>query len=357
MEKKTIIISYPRDDKAQRLLKSYKRKDAKQSLLILFNKIQKCSTRPDEEGYFDVPAMLLKKVRTNYKGYVNKMKKAGMLSVKTSNHLVRKPTKEDMCNQEFIKKESYSTTYNQCKKFKFTFDDSLGYDEFTIEEKYSLPNWWQLLHRSLIALGIEDIRISRDTFSRRVHHNLSARVEDEQIDSYQKDNYKNFIKAYFPGLYTIVDAIACQPTLLPLLFTFVDVAYQEAIKSPDFYLYIANQLELTGANRRDVAKSRFNVWAMSTHYLTSPLNKLFPLINKLKIIEVTKGGPKNMSKKMQRLEVKYFIDEGLNNIEKDLDIDFCVTIHDSMIVENAVAQKVKEYMEAKTPFKFKLEEL
>ena len=64
-----------------------------------------------------------------------------------------------------------------------------------------------------------------------------------------------------------------------------------------------------------------------------------------------------MSKKMQRLEVKYFIDEGLNNIEKDLDIDFCVTIHDSMIVENAVAQKVKEYMEAKTPFKFKLEEL
>ena len=357
MEKKTIIINYPRDEKAQELLQSFKRKDAKQSFLILFYKIQKCSTRPDEKGYFDVPAKLLKKVRTNYKGYVNKIKKAGMLSVKTSNHLVRKPTKEDMFNQEFIKKESYSTTYNQCKKYKFTLDDSLGYEEFIIEEKYCLPSWWRLLHKSLKALGIEGIRIGRDTFSRRVHHNLSARVEDEQIESYEKDNYKNYIKANYPGLYTIIDAIACQPTLLPLVFTIVDEAYKEAIESPDFYLYIANQLALTGANRRDVAKSIFNTWAMSTHYLKSPLNKLFPLITRFKILEVTKGGPKNMSKKMQRLEVKHFIDGGLNNIEKDLGVHFCVTIHDSMIVENAVAQKVKEYMEAKTPFKFKLEEL
>ena len=357
MEKKTIIVNYPRDERAQKLLHSYKRKDAKQSLLILYYKIQKCSTRPDEEGYFDVPAEYLHKVRTNYKGYLEDMKKAGILLVKTSNHLVRKPTKEDMFNQEFIKKETYSTNYNQCKKYKFTFDDSLGFQELIIEERYSLPNWWRLLHRSLIALGIEDIRIGRDTFSRRVHHNLSARVEDSQIKWFEKENYKNYIRANYPGLYTIIDAIACQPNLLPLLFTAVDEAYKEAIESPDFYVYIANQLELTGANRRDVAKSLFNKWAMATHYIKSPLNILFPLITKFKIIEVTKGGPKNMSKKMQRLEVKYFIDNGLNNIEKDLGIDFCVTIHDSMIVENAVAQKVKEYLEARTPFKFKLEEL
>ena len=354
-------IKYPLDPLAQVLWMQYfkKRKDVRRSMLTILYKLQECSKNKDEDGYFYVPSKLMKAIRSNYKKYINDFKKAGIIEAKSRSFTDFVHNPNNLFHEELFVKESYSTDKNLCKKYRFLIDPSYGYKTINLESQFKpIVPWYIITERSLKALQVVDIRIGRDQFARRLHHNLSARVADVNQVIKDKKNYKNYIKTYFFGRYSIIDAIACQPTLLPEVLKNTDPNYREALDSGDFYKWVANALQYQGAQGRDKAKRAYNLWAMNPRYIESDLNKLFPMMTKKKLNLISQGSDKKIiSRKLQSAEVKYFIDGALNNIEKDLDIHFALTIHDSLIVENKYAETVEQYLLEHTPFQFTIEKL
>jgi hypothetical protein len=354
-------IKYPLDPRAQVLLMQYfkKRKDVRKSMLTILYQLQKCSKSQDKDGFFDVPSTLMKSIRTNYKKYINQFKKAGIIEPKSRSFAEFVYNPNNLFHEEVIVKESYSTYKNQCKKYRFLIDPSYGYKTINLESQFKpIVPWYLITERSLKALKVDDIRIGRDQFARRLHHNLSARVADVNQVIKDKKNYKNYIRTYFLGYYSIIDAIACQPTLLPEVLNYTDPNYREALDSGDFYIWVANALQYQGAQGRDKAKRAFNLWAMNPGYIKSDLNALFPKMTKRKLQLIKQCDDKKIvSRKLQSAESKYFIDGALNNIEEDLGIHFAVTIHDSLIVENKNVDLVKQYLLEQTPFQFSIEKL
>lgn len=355
-EFRIVTVKYPNDPAAARLLQGYSTR-RKKSLLAVWYVLKRCSKSQDEEGYFDVPSSLLVKVRSNYNYYTKALKQAGLVEVRSriSTEFMPDYSKMDgLFDSDQKVTEIYSTFKKECKKYRFTYNPSFGYQTMRFEESWNPTDWQEITRKSLIKLGITDVWMKRDQFSRRLHHNLTAKVDSIEDVSKEKQNYKSYIRSNHPGKYSIVDATACQPTILSDVLGIIDKEYIKAINSSDFYNYLKGAL---GLKSRNAAKKAFNQWAMHTTFIDSPLNKLFPKMTRAKLKRIKAGDGKGVSKKLQRMESRLFIDECLNNIEKDLGIDFSLTIHDSFIVENKDVHKVKKYLEQKTPFNFTIEKM
>jgi len=66
--------------------------------------------------------------------------------------------------------------------------------------------------------------------------------------------------------------------------------------------------------------------------------------------------PKTVAKFVQKKESEIFIDYLLDNIQNDLEIDFCLTVHDSLVVREKDALKVYDWVKNKIPYlSFRLE--
>ena len=356
MKTREVIIKYPLAPRAEKLIHSYGKRRQK-SLLAIWYALQKCSKNQNKDGYFDVPSAYLCKVRRKYTFYIKALKDAGIIEVYGKSSIDFDREASDLQDQLIDKvtfKESYSTYLGLCKKYRFCYDRSHGHQEITMLTEETSKYWNPLIESSLKELGIAEVRMSRDNFAQRLHHNLSANVTLLQEIVNGKSNYKNHIITNYGGQYTIIDAIACQPTILNEILHIIDDEYIKAINSADFYSYLEKTLNLKSRNE---AKKTFNLWAMHPGFIKSQLNQLFPKMTRKKLKMISKGNDKIVSKKLQKLESTLFIDKCLDNIEADLGISFCLTIHDSMIVRNKDVEKVKEYLEINTPFTFKLQKL
>ncbi len=194
---------------------------------------------------------------------------------------------------------------------------------------------------SLIETGF-DVKISRDSYGRRVHHSA--------IRDYKTD---------FIGYWTI-DATCSQPTLLYNYLKekgIIDEKFNSIFENElDFYTEVYKELDLepdaSKKDRRKEAKELFMFWICGNGYVKNHnIHTLFPVVSRY-IKKIKIGNYKNGGSLLQRMESKIWIDDLLNNIP----CDFALPIHDSVIVKEQDVENVYKYCVSKYPqIKFKKE--
>ena len=134
------------------------------------------------------------------------------------------------------------------------------------------------------------------------------------------------------GDYWSIDAKTCQPRLLWIYLQ--DIGLQDKNlnyifeNNLDFYQYIMDRIP--ALEDRDDAKETFVSWINGTGYLDaekSSIRNIFGTANEF-IKNFKKKDYKNICRLLQYKEASIFIDSILNNIP----LDFCLTVHDSIIV-------------------------
>jgi hypothetical protein len=233
-----------------------------------------------------------------------------------------------------IYRKSYNIEKGICAKYKFLINTEIGDDievDMITNREY---RWYELIESSLIESGF-DIKITRDSFGRRVHHSA--------IRNYKED---------FRGYYAI-DSICSQPRLLYYHLKekgIVDEGYNKIFDNNlDFYSEVSYKLNLES---RQEAKDLFMFWINGNGYVPNfNIHNIFPQVSKyLKLIK--KDNYKNGGSLLQRIESKIWIDGIMNNIP----CDFALPIHDSVIVKEKDVDKVLLYCESNYPqIKFKKE--
>ena len=199
--------------------------------------------------------------------------------------------------------------------------------------------WYEIIENSLIESGLE-VKITRDSFGRRVHHS--------GIRNYKTD---------FVGYYTI-DSVSSQPRLLYNYLKekgIVDVNFNEIFENEkDFYLETANRLEFDGSKeyKRLQSKDLFMFWINGNGYVPNfQIHSLYPVVS-LFLKKQKLGNYKNAGSLLQRIESKIWIDDLLNNIP----CDFALPVHDSVIVKEKDVDRVLQYCTSKYPeLRFKKE--
>lgn len=188
--------------------------------------------------------------------------------------------------------------------------------------------WYDIVQRSLLESGFEDIKIKRDIFGRRLHHSGIM-------------NYKNDFRGYWT-----IDAVASQPRLLWLDMKekgVVDKNYFDIFENgKDFYFELQKLLNITD---RDEAKELFMFWINGSGYVPNfDIHIIFPGASKY-IKDYKKGDYKSMASHLQRLESKIWID----NILNDIPCEWALPVHDSIIVKEEDVDIVYNYIKVKYP--------
>jgi hypothetical protein len=303
-------------------------KTVKNNALKIYSALFLLSNRANRQGYFSVPSEYLVSINKRYNKIINHFIKEGMIKP----YMRKYQDNNDIFNT--IEKKYYDKTKGICMKYKFligTEGDSIDVD--MVSNKYF--RWYDIIQSSLLEFGFDDIKISRDTFGRRVHHS--------GIMNYKED---------FRGYWTI-DSISSQPRLLYLDMKekgIVDDNYNNIFENnKDFYLEVQHKLNIK--DRKD-AKELFMFWINSSGYVTDfNIHNLFPIVSKY-IKSYKSGNYKNMSSHLQRIESKIWIDDILNNIP----CEWALPVHDSVIIKEKDVNKVYEYCKLKYPeLRFKKE--
>ena len=235
--------------------------------------------------------------------------------------------------------KGYNPRLGICMKYKFLIDVNKGDNVEVDMDSNRQKKWHKITTSSLQQLGCEDIKITRDGFGRRVHHNLTQTYKEELSGK---------------G-YSIIDAKCSQPRLLYLMMKEVDIIDESYFdifdNKKDFYLIIMNKLNL---NDRKQAKDLFMYWLNSAGYVPDyQIHNLFPKVSKF-IEKLKDNHYKDSASFMQRKEAKIWIDDLLEN----LPVSFGLTIHDSLIIKDREALKVLKYCESKySQIEFELKEL
>lgn len=305
-------------------------KTVKNNAVKIYAALYLMSKRKNKFGYFPVPSEYLKSINLRYYKIINYFEEAGMIKAYT------RPVQDEKDIFNVVNKKHYDVNKGICMKYKFlvsTDGDMLDINMTT--NRYF--RWYDIIQNSLIEFGYEDVKITRDTFGRRVHHS--------GIRDYKND---------FVGYYTI-DAVASQPRLLYLDMKekgIIDPLYNDIFDNDkDFYLEVEYTLKL---NDRQEAKDLFMYWINGSGYVPNfNIHNMFPVVSKY-IKDYKSGNYKNMGSHLQRVESKIWIDDILNNVPTD----WALPVHDSLIVKEEDADSVLEYCKSKyTNIKFKKEKI
>ncbi len=304
----------------------------KNAYKIYYALYKKEKRKNPKSGYFQIPSIYLKSLNLRYYRIIDKFINDGIIK-----YLEREVPTRDLTTK--IKKKFYSTDKGICMYYKFLIDLTIGEE---IEINFDNPNkkrWFDITRSTLECLGYDNIKIIRDDFGRRVHHNA---IRD----------YKEYLSN--KGL-SVIDAKCSQPRLLYLLMknkNIIDIEYFKIFESnKDFYYSIVSELDLFS---RQEAKDLFMYWINANGYV--PNNKiysLFPITSKF-IKDLKNKSYKDSSSYLQREEAKIWIDDLLENIPSN----FALTIHDSLIIKTKESNKILDYCKEKYPqIEFELKEL
>jgi len=279
------------------------------------------SKRKNKFDYFSVPSEYLSSINKRYKKIIDYFELIGLITPYTRPSIDTK----DVFNT--IHKKYYDVNKGICMKYKFLIStDGYEIDVDMVSNKYF--RWYDIIQKSLIEFGFEDIKISRDTFGRRIHHSA--------IRDYKND---------FTGYWTI-DASSSQPRLLYSDMKdkgIIDPFYNDIFDNDkDFYLEVQYKLKL---NSREDAKELFMFWINSSGYVPNfNIHTLFPVVSKY-IKNYKKGNYKNMASHLQRIESKIWIDDIMNNIPTE----WALPIHDSVIVKEKDVDRIYDWIKSKYP--------
>lgn len=325
------------------LLKQQKRKDARLRILKVYEAL--VYKKGKSPVYFDVPSTYLKKVSGQYNKVMKMFLENGIIEYYSLNTEEKWNDDDDVFEgPSFRKKKFYSTEGSICMKYKFTIDIKKG-REFNLEidttSLYSKEDWYQKTRYSLLQLGFtpDELNIKRDNFSRRLHTNITGSIEG-------CISYRNLMSG---GDYYAIDSKTSQPRLLWLKLKergLQDKNLNYIFDNDlDFYDYIKDRMpEL---KERDDVKELFASWVNGTGYLEEEkveIRNIFPVANML-IKNFKTTSYKNICKLLQYTEATTFIDDLLNNVP----VDFCLTVHDSLLVKKEDADKVLEWCNKQRP--------
>jgi hypothetical protein len=303
-------------------------KTVKKNALKIYAALYILSSRKNKFGYFPVPSVYLMSVNKRYFRIIDYFEEKKLIRAWT------RPVIDEDNVFNVIDKKYYNVDRGICMRYKFLIEtDGFNIDVDMMTNKHF--RWYELIQESLLNIGYEDVKITRDGFGRRVHHSAIREYKNELI-----------------GYWTI-DAIASQPRLLYLDMRekgIVDTRYNEIFENEeDFYLEIENALNLSD---RQSAKDLFMFWVNSRGYVPNfDIHKLFPVASKY-IKSYKSGDYKNMGSHLQRTESKIWIDDILNNIPTD----WALPVHDCVIVKEEDADRVLNWCERRwSDLKFKKE--
>lgn len=344
------------------LLSLQKRKDAKERIKKVYNAI--LYKKGNSNGYFNCPSAYLKKVSGQYNKVVNLLVEHKIIEFQSFNY-----DDSDLFNTR--RKKYYNTEKGTCIRYRFLIDVEDGYTEdldIDFSKIYDKQKWYMKTRYSLLQLGFQpdELNISRDNFSRRLHSNITGNIGGEGI------SYKDLLSG---GDYYTIDAKTFHPRLLWLLLNDVNQNDENLSyvfeNNIDFYDYIIENVpsilrinnEMTESMskmddyvydeqhikscERLIAKEAFMSWVNGTGYVDEdikPLTRLFPIANNY-IRGYKSASYKEMCRLLQYKESKIFIDDLLNNIP----LDFCLTVHDSLVVRKEDKDIALEFCKNKYP--------
>ena len=290
--------------------------------------------RKNKDGYFPVASTYLESINKRYYIIVQKLIEDGVIEA-----YKYKKNDPDLFNLDRKKiTKGYNPQLGICMKYRFLIDlegEKIEVDMSSNRQK----RWYKITESSLQQLGYNDIKIIRDGFGRRVHHNLTQIYKEELKDM---------------GL-SIIDAKCSQPRLLYILMkekNIIDTDYFSIFENnQDFYYFIMEKLNLTD---RQQAKDLFMYWLNSNGYVPNyQIHNLFPIVSQF-LKKLKNNHYKDSASFLQREEAKIWIDNLLNN----LPVNFGLTIHDSLIIKDKDMMKVLKYCKDKYPqIEFEIKEL
>lgn len=356
------------------ILSLEKRKDAKERIKKVYNAL--VYKKGKSNVYFTCSSKYLKKVSGQY-NIVTKL----LLDHKIIDFQSYNFDNSDLFNQSLDtmrRKKHYNTEKGICMRYKFLIDIEDGYEEelnIDYSKIYDKQKWYMKTRYSLLQLGFQpdELTIKRDNFSRRLHTNITGNINGF--------SYKDLLAG---GEYFTIDAKTFHPRLLWIILKEreqndenLSYIFENGL---DFYDYILEKVpsilrlnnEMTESFKKDkdyiyddkhikslertIAKEAFMSWINGTGYMDEdirPITRLFPIVNSY-IRGYKSVHYKEMCRLLQYRETNIFIDDLLNNAP----VDFCLSVHDSLIVRKEDKDIVLKYCQDKYPeLVFVLEEI
>jgi len=324
------------------LLKKQKRKDAAERIIRVYEAL--LYKKGNSKKWFDCPSKYLQKVHQKYNLVIPELIKYGIIEFKSINS---ECIYEDMFVPSKIRKKKYYYP-TQSIKYRFLIDIENGY-EYNYQPKTNLydgEKWFMKTKLSLTEIGFsDDLIIKRDNFSRRLHTNITSSIDGNS-------SYKDILG---DSIYYSIDSKTSHPRLLWLHLKEIgleDKNFNYIFENGlDFYDYIIERIPVTQNIDKDIerknAKDLFASWINGTGYLELDkvaIRNIFPVVNTF-IRNYKTESYKNICRLLQHKEAVIFIDDLLNNCP----VDFCLTIHDCLIVKEEDKDLVEKYCQSKYP--------
>jgi len=324
------------------VLKLQKRKDARERIKRVYQAL--LYKKGKTNGYFQCPSNLLMKVSTKYNKVTKLLIEHGIITYQSFNE-------EQVDLFTTRRKKYYNTENGTCMRYKFLIDVEDGYEDnsnIDYSKLYDKEKWYIKTRLSLLHIGFgpEEIKITRDNFSRRLHTNITGNIGDG-------GSYKDLLSG---GDYWTIDAKTCQPRLLWLHLKEIGLQDKNLNyifeNNIDFYQYIMDRIP--SIQDRDDAKDVFVSWINGNGYMDAEkatIKDIFDTANYF-MKNFKKHDYKNICRLLQYKEAKIFIDDILNEIP----LDFTLTVHDSIIVKKEDAEKALKWCTERHPYiKFELQ--
>ena len=353
MKLKLFVTIPPEVDK---IMEGIKRSDARSNFLQIYNAFYYLyTTKPEfipkmgNVSYFDVPSSYLKSINKRYHKYLKILKDNNIITYYSNNYIVLEYSLTG--DDKIYRKKYYNTKSGECIKYRFLINPNIGREiEVEIPNPYEDKRWYKIIRQSLNEVDL-DHYIKRDSYSRRLHHRCTFKTGYKliQYESDREDidlnSYKKFFSTMYPGEYAIIDAQHCQPTLLYHFLKeegIVDDNFNFSFENNiDFYDYM---VQLGISKDRNMAKRDFVVWLNGDRTKCKKgIKEKFSELHKYFYQYKTIYGQKSIGRKITRMESSIFIDDLLENFP----FDFCITIHDSLIVRVEDIDKVMDYCNGK----------
>lgn len=321
------------------LLKKQKRKDSKQRILRVYEAL--IYKKEDKKDYFSVPSSYLTKINSRYYLAIDALLEHKIIKFYSKD---KDYVWDNLFENRKYEKRYYNTSNGICMKYKFLIDINSGYDyefDYDFSSMYEDEKWYSRTRYSLLKLGfsIDEIRIKRDNFSRRLHTNITGSIPGSE-------SYRNLLSG---GEYYSIDSKNSQPRLLWMELNRIglyDTNYNYIFENKlDFYDYIIEKIPVLSS--REEAKELFASWINGNGYVDiekTSIRNIFPVVNTY-LRNYKQDGYKSVCRNLQTKESNIFIDYLLNNVP----VDFCLSVHDSLIVKKEDVQIVMSFCNESFP--------